>query len=293
MMRGALTLCLVAGLWSASTGPLRAPTSEAAQDASGSDTLRAWTFPVGERMEYSVTWGRVRLGGGSLTIEAIDTIGPHPGYRIALEMSGGPPFYRVNDRQITWIRPEPLGSLRFEQSLREGGYKRDTRYVFDVDELEYSRFDIKDGDWRLRDEETAVPIPEGALDDLAYLYFARLLPLEVGQRYEFDRYFKESGNPVVIEVLRKEEIRVPAGTFRTVVLRPIIQTGGVFGDGGEAELYVTDDDRRAIVRLKTSMAVGSGNMFLTHYEAGEGALIPAAEPETASSHEPDSGSGGS
>ena len=247
-----------------------------AQEADNSvDGLRPWAFPVGERMEYSVNWGRLRLGEGALTVEAIDTIGSHPGYRIALEMAGGPPFYRVDDRQVTWVRPFPLGSLQFVQRLREGSYHRDTRYEFDLERSSYDRWDIRDGEWRPREEETDIAIPEGALDDLSFLYFARLLPLEVGQRYRLDLYFKESGNPVVIEVLRREEIRVPAGTFNTIVLRPIIRTGGVFGDGGEAELYLSDDDRRAIVRLKTSMKIGSGNMYLTKYDPGDGPLIPA------------------
>ncbi len=241
------------------------------------DSVQAWRFPVGERMEFSVNWGRVRLGEGSLEIEAVDSIAGHAGYRVAMEMWGGPPFYRVQDRQVSWIRPDPLSSVRFEQRLKEGNYKRDTRYTFDLERMTYDRFDIIDDEWRARGEETAVPILDGALDDVSFLYFARLLPLEVGQRYEFDRYFKDEGNPVVIEVLRREEIRVPAGTFQTIVLRPIIQTGGAFGDGGEAELYLTDDDQRVIVRLKTSMALGSGNMFLTHYEPGNGPLIPVGE----------------
>ncbi len=251
------------------------------QTAAG-DPVQAWKFPVGERMEFSVNWGRVRLGEGSLEIEAIDSIAGHSGYRVAMEMWGGPPFYRVQDRQVSWILPDPLSSIRFEQRLKEGSYKRDTRYTFDLEGMTYDRFDIIDDEWRARQEETAVPILGGALDDVSFLYFARLLPLEVGERYEFDRYFKDEGNPVVIEVLRREEIRVPAGTFQTIVLRPIIQTGGAFGDDGEAELYLSDDDRRVIVRLKTSMALGSGNMFLTHYEAGNGPLIPVGEMDAPS-----------
>ena len=31
------------------------------------DTLLDWRFPVGERMDYSVTWEGIRLGTGSLT----------------------------------------------------------------------------------------------------------------------------------------------------------------------------------------------------------------------------------
>ncbi len=275
MMRGkGRPLYLLAALW-AVAGPAGLSAQE---EAAAIDGMRPWSFPVGERMEYSVNWGRVRLGQGVLAIEAIDTVGSDPGYRIALEMSGGPPFYRVDDRQVTWVRPDPLASLQFVQRLREGGYKRDTRYEFDVDAGRYDRWDIRDGEWRLREEESNVETPPGALDDLSFLYFARMLPLEVGGRYELDLYFKESGNPVIIEVLRREEIRVPAGTFQTIVLRPIIRTGGVFGDGGEAELYLSDDDRRTIVRLKTSMKIGSGNMYLTKYEPGDGPLIASTRP---------------
>jgi hypothetical protein len=247
--------------------------AQAQSAAATTDPAQAWRFPVGERMEFSVSWGRVRLGEGSIEVEAIDSIAGQ---------EGGPPFYRVQDRQVSWIRPGPLSSIRFEQRLSEGSYKRDTRYSFDLEGMTYDRHDIVDGEWRARADETDVPILEGALDDVSFLFFARLLPLEVGQRYEFDRYFKESGNPVVIEVLRREEIRVPAGTFQTIVLRPIIQSGGAFGDGGEAELYLTDDDRRVIVRLKTSMAVGSGNLFLTGYEPGDGELIPVGDSMAAS-----------
>ena len=229
---------LLAVVWIASPAGAQEPTGQV-------DGMRQWAFPVGERMEYSVNWGRVRLGEGALTVEAIDTVGSREAYRVALEM------------------------------------KRDTRYEFDVEGSTYDRWDVRDGEWKPREEETDVAIPDGALDDLSFLFFARLLPLEVGQRYELDLYFKESGNPVIIEVLRREEIRVPAGTFQTIVLRPIIRTGGVFGDGGEAELYLSDDEQRAIVRLKTSMKVGSGNMFLTSYEPGDGALIPLPEAHAA------------
>lgn len=278
-----LLVFLVAG------GPQRAGAQPAPTDA---DPVQAWRFPVGERMEFSVNWGRVRLGEGSVEVEAIESIDGQDGYRVGMEVWGGPPFYRVQDRQVSWIRPQPLSSIRFEQRLSEGSYKRSTRYAFDLEGMTYDRHDLVDNEWRARDEETDVPILEGALDDVSFLFLARLLPLEVGRRYEFDRYFKESGNPVVIEVLRREEIRVPAGTFKTIVLRPVIQTDGAFSDDGEAELYLSDDDRRVIVRLKTSMAVGSGNMFLTHYEPGDGGLIPVEDSVTAASAVPVGTEGG-
>jgi len=240
------------------------------------DTLLPWRFPVGERMEYSVTWGGIRLGTGSLMVEAIDTLRARETYRVGFQIEGGPPFYRVETRMASWIRPDPFRSLRFEQRQREGDYRRDRRIEMDPAARTYTRFDLKEGEWRPHPEEVSVPIPENVLDEVSYLYFARLLPLEPGVRYEFERYWKEEGNPVVVEVLRREEIRVPAGKFRTVVLRPEIRTSGIFKEGGEAELYLTDDERRIPVRVKASMAIGSGNFFLTDYESGEGGALIAS-----------------
>ena len=246
------------------------------------DTLNPWSFPVGERMEYSVTWEGIRLGAGSLSVEAIDTVQDRPVYRVALEMAGGPPFYRVEDRIVSWIQPVPFASLQFAQKQKEGNYRRDRKIVLDAESLTYTRYDLKDGEYVPNQEEADVPIPSGALDEISYLYLARLLPLEVGQRYEFERYFKEDGNPATVEVLRREEIRVPAGRFKTIVLRPEIATDGMFGEGGKAEVYVTDDERRIPVRLKTSLSVGSGNMYLTGYDPGEGgAMIEAGESDSA------------
>lgn len=248
-----------------------------AQD-SGEPAISDWHFPVGERMEYSVTVSGIRVGEGSLVIEAVDTLWSQPAYRVAWEMAGGPPFYRIDDRQVSWIRPDPLASVRFDQLLRQGRYRRDRRYLLHPDSLTYTRYDEVDGRYVADARERSVPIPAGALDEVSFLFLARLLPLEVGRRFEFRTYFQEEKNPVILEVLRREEIRVPAGRFRTVVVRPIIKAGGMFGEGGEAEVYLTDDERRLIVRLKTWMKVGHGDMVLTRYEPGDPAgLIAAAE----------------
>jgi len=246
---------------------------------SAPDTLDAWRFPVGERIEYSVTWGGARIGKSVMRVEAIDTIAGVPAYRASLETEGGPPFYRLHDRLTSWIQPNPFATLRFDQRLRQGGYHRDRRHIMDLKALTYTRYDLHDDRFVASDDDRDVPIPPGALDDVSYFYFARLSDLEVGKRYEYERYFKEDGNPVVLEVLRRERIRVPAGTFNTIVVRPIIKTGGIFAEGGEAELYLTDDERRIPVRVKTRMSIGSANFYLTDYDPGTGgALIPPDAP---------------
>ncbi|MDT8435992.1 MAG: DUF3108 domain-containing protein [Gemmatimonadota bacterium] len=260
----------------ATSAPRAAPQARPAPASAPADTLAAWRFPVGERMEYSVTWAGLRLGTGALTVEGLDTLDAGPAWRVALTLEGGPPFYRIDDRMTTWIRADSaFGSLRFEQRQREGSYRRHRRIEIDPAARIYTRYDRKDGEWVRHGTEADVPTPPGALDEIAFIYFARLLPLEPGRRYEFHRYFKEAGNPVTLEVLRREQIRVPAGRFDVVVVRPGIRERGMFAEGGEAEIYLTDDARRIPVRVKAAMPVGSAEFFLTGYEPGG---APGSEP---------------
>ena len=89
------------------------------------------------------------------------------------------------------------------------------------------------------------------LDDAAFMYFVRTIPLEVGKTYDFNRYFRPDRNPVQIRVLRKETIKVPAGTYQTIVIQPIIKSKGIFSEKGHAEMWLTDDSRRLLVQMKT------------------------------------------
>lgn len=228
----------------------------------------SWPFEIGETSEYAVLFGPVNFGRMHLRVEAQDTIRSTPAYRLSMEMKGSIPFYRMDDRTVSWLAPDPYRSLRFEENLRQGGYRRQRRWELDHEALAATRHD-----WNEEAEaylphrrQRDLPMPPGALDEISYLYLIRTLPLEIGRTYEFDRYFEEDGNPVVVEVLRRERVRVPAGTFDTIVLRPTIQTDGLFGEDGRAEVFISDDDRRLIVQIKSRMRRGQVNMYLRGFE---------------------------
>jgi hypothetical protein len=101
------------------------------------------------------------------------------------------------------------------------------------------------------------------LDDASFFFFVRSIPLEVGQEYSIPRYFDPKANPVLIRVLRKESVRVRAGRFDAIVIQPIIKTTGLFSEGGEAEIWLSDDNRRILLQMKTKLSgVTSLNLYL-------------------------------
>jgi hypothetical protein len=74
---------------------------------------------------------------------------------------------------------------------------------------------------------------------------------------------------VVLQVLRRETITVPAGRFRTIVVRPVIQSDGLFGEGGRAEVYFSDDQYRIPVLIRSRVpVVGSLSMHMRTFRPG-------------------------
>jgi hypothetical protein len=228
----------------------------AAQDtipAAASAVRATVPFGPGERAEYGVKYGPFSVGRGLMEIVGIDTIRARETYHIFFRVRGGVPGFRVDDRMESWMDTETLASLRFRQELNQGSRERERHFEIFPDSVY-----VENG----REPAPTVVFP---LDDGSFLYFIRTVPLEVGKEYSFDRYFRPDRNPVRIQVLRRERISVPAGTFETVVLRPIIKSRGIFSEDGRAEVWVTDDSRRLMVQMKSHLKFGSLGLFLRNY----------------------------
>jgi methionine-rich copper-binding protein CopC len=230
----------------------------AAQTVVASAVKRAKVpFGPGERLEYDVRFGSIRVGNAHMEVVGLDNVRGKAAWHTAFWVQGGNFLYRVNDVYESWIDAETLSSLRFVQELEEGGKNTERRFETYPDRAVFVQTSKKPAK-----EEKSVTQP---LDDGSFLYFIRTIPLEVGQTYDFDRYFRPDRNPVRIRVLRKERVRVPAGTFNAIVLQPVIKTKGIFSENGHAEIWLSDDDRRIMLQLKSKLSFGSLNLYLKSY----------------------------
>jgi hypothetical protein len=223
-------------------------------------------FGVGERMEYEVRFGPLRVGNGHMEVVGIETIRGREVYHTAFWVQGGTFFYKVNDLDESWFDTQTLSSLRFVQQHEEGSKDRERHYEIYPERAVFEALQDKPVK-----EQPSVHEP---LDDGSFLYFIRTIPLVVGQTYDFDRYYKPDRNPVRIRVLRKERITVPAGTFNAIVIQPVIKTKGIFSENGQAEVWLSDDDRRIMLQLKSHLSFGSLSIYLKSY-------VPAPKPRPA------------
>ena len=219
-------------------------------------------FGPGERMSYTVSLGPMRdVGKGTLEVQSIDTVHGHPVYQLRMDLKGGIVFAKVDDVYKSWLDTQELISRRFHKDIHEVKYEaKRTFEFFPAERL-----------WRRTDKDESGPMPtDEPLDDLSFLFYARTLPLETGKTYTLHRYWKADGNPVTLKVLRRETVTTALGTFNAIVIQPIIKTKGLFGDGGKAEVYFTDDEQRIPIQITTHVKIiGSMTMKIQKYEQGK------------------------
>ncbi len=201
-------------------------------------------FARGEEMRYTLRAGIFGGGEAHMTVGQIDTVNGFPTYPVEWRIEGSALGIGINEKFSSWLDRETLVSRRFVKDQHTAGRKRYREYEFHPEERLVHRIDY-DTTWAL---QTALP-----LDDISFVYFARTLPLEIGETYTFNRFYKDDGNPVILRILRKDRIEVPAGAFNTIVVQPIIRTSGLFAEGGEAEIHFSDDERRLVVYMRADM----------------------------------------
>ena len=216
----------------------------AAQDATFAlNPSDARPFVVGERLTYNLRVGKVGRGTAVAEIRGTDTIRGVPVLYTSFSVSGSLLFFKVRDFYESWFDPRSMVSMQYRQDIDQGPYDRLRKYDIFPNRGVY--FDSV--------KNVELPTSELPLDDGSFLYFLRTIPLEVGKTYSFNRYFKPDRNPVVVTVVRRERIRVPAGEFDAIVIRPKIKAKGIFAEEASAEVWVADDQTRMMLMMRTRL----------------------------------------
>jgi len=226
-------------------------------------------FLVGENLTYDVRFGAIKVGTARMRVLGVDSIRDRPAWHVLFTLSGGTIFYKVDDAYESWMDVATLNSLRYVQRYDQGS-RRGVR--------QYEIFPERSVFEEVYKKNRIMPSVADPLDDGSFLFFIRTVPLEVGRTYQFDRYFKPDRNPVTIRVLRRERVRVPAGAFDAIVIQPIIKTSGIFSEGGAAEIWLSDDDKRMMLQMKSRLSFGSLNLFLRAYRWSADSTPPGAVP---------------
>jgi hypothetical protein len=226
-----------------------------------SDTLaHSKALIVGERLEYDVKFGPIKVGRASMEVMDVEEVRGRRAWHTRFQVTGGTLFFRVNDVLESWIDVETFSSLRFRQQLSEGS--RDRLYEYEI----YPERAVY-----VEKEKGERPSVSHPLDDGSFLYFIRTVPIELGATYEFQRYFMPDRNPVRLEVLGRDTVDVPAGRFDALVIRPVIKAKGIFSKDGRAQIWISNDADHLLLQMTSHLKFGSLSLHLKSRKLQESA----------------------
>src|SRR6266705_3300130 len=229
--------------------------------ASHSDTATvtpavAVPFPVGERLVYGARYGPFSVGTATMQVAGIDTIRGVEVVHFTFLIDGGALWYHIHQDLQSWVGRGDFRSRRFWNQTEEKGRAWERKFDIYPDS----------GFYREAGRDTTRPTVAEPLDDAAFLYWIRTVPLEVGKRYEYHRYFRPERNPVIVEVLGRERVGAAGRKWNAIVVRPRIPNGGgIFAEKADARMWLSDDSTRVMIALQSNFSFGTVQLKLKEY----------------------------
>ena len=213
-------------------------------------------FTVGEKLTFAVQYGNITAGYATMSLTEVLAESGRPVYHLVAEAKTHPFFdkiFSVNDRIESFIDVDYIFPWRYEKHLHEGSYKADAVY----------RFDQRAGKMLEPDKGKAEDMPIASQDVLSCFYFFRTMDMTVGSEQTIHVSADDMKSyELKVNVLRKERVSSLAGDFDCVVVQPHLKFQGVFQQKGEVFVWITDDERRIPVKVKSKIAIGSININL-------------------------------
>ena len=215
-------------------------------------TTDAVSLTIPEKLVYDLTWTGIKAGTATQEIsDENDVIRVLSTARSADWISV---FFPVEDRveSILSRTPPPLGlPLNFRMKVSEGHHRRDREIIFD-----HARGKARYID-HMGSDKAEVDIGKDTYDPYSCFYYVRTLPLEVGKSVYVSILDNKELWKVEVQVLKKERLKTILGEVDTIQIKPLMKSEGIFQRKGEIYIWLTDDERRIPVKMKTKVTIGS------------------------------------
>jgi hypothetical protein len=210
-----------------------------------------YAFPDGRSYVYFAEWHLITAGTG---IVRMDTEGSERKVTATAESSGAVNvIFPVHDRFESRFDPRTFCSLSIFKHSEEGNHKRETSINFDYARKKSTldERNLKTGETKHVENDLA----GCATDVITGFYYLQSLPLQLGASYEFPI---SDGKTTIIRasVEKREQIKVPAGTFPAVMVTAEA-TSGPLQSKGKVWVWYSEDPSHTPVQMRVKLGWGT------------------------------------
>ena len=244
-------------------------------------------FP-GEKLKFRLKWGLIPAGEALLEVLPIEIIDGIESYHFVMTARTNAfidAFYKYRSRIDAYADTGMTRSIMYRKIVEARKKIREVVVNFDWEKSEVRYYGVKkytdaalktSGKMNLKGKssirESLIPVLPGSFDPLSVFYFSRSIPLN--ENTHIQRPVSDGKKCVMgaAKVKRREKVRLASGTYDTYLIEPSLKhLEGVFEKSKKAkiQLWVTSDERRIPVKLKSKIVIGSFTGELISFTGGQ------------------------
>ena len=222
-------------------------------------------FKSGEWLRYKMSYsGFLRAGTAILEVKEKDLNGKKVFHTKGSGWTSGPVkwFFQVDDKYESYFDKDTVKPYVFKRKIDEGGYKKHRITSFNhVTKKAYTQ------DFTLqKDTSVAFFNVQDMLSSFYYLRNRDVKNMKKGEEIAIDMFMDSQVYPFKLRFLGREVLKTKFGKVKTMIFRPLVQSGRVFKAQESVTLWITDDANKIPIKMKADLSVGSLRAELEHYK---------------------------
>ena len=222
-------------------------------------------FKSGEWLRYKMSYsGWLRAGTAILEIEETAYNGKKVFHAKGSGWTSGPIkwFYKVDDVYESYFDKDSVKPYLFKRKIDEVGYKKNRSIRFNYSSKKAYVQDF------INQTDTSIAFVnvQDMMSSFYYLRNQKVDDLKIGDEIGIDMFLDSQVYRFKLQFLGREMLSTKFVKIKSLIFRPLVQSGRIFKAEESVTLWVTDDDNRIPIKMKASLSVGSLRAELESYK---------------------------
>ncbi len=242
------------------TVPARQPDIEDSEGFDGRRPIRD-PFRVGEKVVHAVKYFKMSAGNLTLETKQYAQVNGKKNYQFRTSIKTSSlfaSFYSVDDFVDVLMDFEQMIPSVFKLQVVETAVLKQAQMFFDHEKNRAifweKKVTEKNGEETKKQDWEIMPYSQNVFSSAFYM---RTFQWEVGKENAFRVANDEQNLVFRAKALRKEKIQTEAGEFNAIVIKPEIELKGKFTPVGDIFIWLSDDDRKFILKIESKIKIGT------------------------------------
>lgn len=216
-------------------------------------------FRVGEKVVHKVHYYTINAGTMVLEVKPFATVNGRKAYNFHMNIRTSDWYssiYSVDDKANILMDFETLVPTVFTLHVKESGQLREARMLMEPKQATFWERKVTKAHGE-EEKKLSWEIEDFSQNLFSGVYYLRFFHWDVGTENAFR--VADDGENLIFrgKAIRKEKLKTDAGEFNTIVIKPQVELKGKYKPVGDIFIWLSDDDRKYILKISSKIRIGS------------------------------------